>query len=346
MKIISRREFLKFFAVLPLSQLSDRLLNTSDHTFDTRSLTPNNQHGRIFSDGAKSHIHPDAFTGIVNTYHVNEIVNLKEPILIKKPTVGNSLWYRLDDGGFMSAKEFQPVERQFNAPNLEVGNSGRLAEVTVPFTDAWSSNKSENKPNKNFYYGTTHWVIGHAPDEDKNIYYLIKEDRWGDRYYVDATHMRIIDDDELQPVSPEIPESEKKIKVYLDEQIMVAYEKDAPVFMTPIASGLLAGDINVTTPRGSYFINYKRPSRHMVHSERFGANDAELFGVPWVSYFTDTGIAFHGTFWHNDFTKPKSHGCINLPIPAAKWIYLWSNPVISPRQEKHTSRYGTSVEIL
>ena len=38
----------------------------------------------------------------------------------------------------------------------------------------------------------------------------------------------------------------------------------------------------------------------------------ELPGVPWVSYFTGNGVAFHGAYWHDNFGAPVSHGCINL----------------------------------
>ena len=81
----------------------------------------------------------------------------------------------------------------------------------------------------------------------------------------------------------------------------------------------------------------------MVHSDRVGANDYELYGVPWVSYFTESGIAIHGTYWHNDFGLPRSHGCINMPIDAARWIYLWSQPSLAPREKTHVSRYGTPI---
>ena len=38
----------------------------------------------------------------------------------------------------------------------------------------------------------------------------------------------------------------------------------------------------------------------------------ELPGVPWVSYFTGNGVAFHGTYWHDNFGSPTSHGCLNM----------------------------------
>ena len=40
------------------------------------------------------------------------------------------------------------------------------------------------------------------------------------------------------------------------------------------------------------------------------------------------GYGLHGTYWHNDFGHPHSHGCVNLPTPIAKQIYEWSGPVM------------------
>lgn len=56
-----------------------------------------------------------------------------------------------------------------------------------------------------------------------------------------------------------------------------------------------------------------------------------LPNVPWVMYFyKDYG--FHGTYWHNNFGTPMSHGCINLTIPDAQWLYGWAS-------------YGTTVKV-
>ncbi|PRB03947.1 hypothetical protein CQ047_17105 [Microbacterium sp. MYb72] len=45
--------------------------------------------------------------------------------------------------------------------------------------------------------------------------------------------------------------------------------------------------------------------------------------VPWVTYFNGDQ-AFHGTYWHNNFGRVMSHGCVNMPISAAKWVYDWA----------------------
>ena len=45
-----------------------------------------------------------------------------------------------------------------------------------------------------------------------------------------------------------------------------------------------------------------------------------------ICYLTEDGISFHGTYWHNDFGKPRSHGCINLSPYDAWWLFQWSAP--------------------
>ena len=48
-----------------------------------------------------------------------------------------------------------------------------------------------------------------------------------------------------------------------------------------------------------------------------------LPNVPWTMYFYG-GYAIHGTYWHNNFGTPMSHGCVNMKIPEAKWLYNWT----------------------
>ena len=50
-----------------------------------------------------------------------------------------------------------------------------------------------------------------------------------------------------------------------------------------------------------------------------------LPNVKWVQYFY-ADYAFHGTYWHNDFGRPKSHGCINMTNADAKWLFDWAGP--------------------
>jgi len=75
---------------------------------------------------------PDWSADICNTFHENDVLPLKDSVYISGKGAAKSLWYRLEDGSFIHSSGIQPVEHKLNAPNLEVGNSEKLVEVTVP----------------------------------------------------------------------------------------------------------------------------------------------------------------------------------------------------------------------
>ena len=75
------------------------------------------------------------------------------------------------------------------------------------------------------------------------------------------------------------------------------------------------------------------------------ASGFDLPGVPWVLYITKSGISLHGTYWHNDFGRPRSHGCINLTPQAAKWLFRWTMPTVPIDKEFVYGEVGTYVEI-
>jgi lipoprotein-anchoring transpeptidase ErfK/SrfK len=195
------------------------------------------------------------------------------------------------------------------------------------------------------YYETTHWIKSVTTSDDGQIWVQIRDDKFDKLYYARAEHLRIMTDAELAPLSPDIPNADKKILVRLEDQIMVAYEKDLPVLVAPISSGGIYRVGTYTTPKGAFITYYKRPSRHMAAGD-IAASGFDLPGVPWVQYITKSGISFHGTFWHNDFGRPRSHGCINLSMQTAKWLYRWTSPQVLTNKEFSFGGVGTSVEIV
>ncbi|MBZ0296982.1 MAG: L,D-transpeptidase [Anaerolineae bacterium] len=108
------------------------------------------------------------------------------------------------------------------------------------------------------------------------------------------------------------------VAVDLYEQTLVAYENDTPVFATLIASGLPGWD----TPEGIHTVWARVPTDRMAGAT--GAPDAyALESVPWVMYF-EGGISLHGTYWHDGFGYRRSHGCVNLSISDASYLFRWT----------------------
>lgn len=106
--------------------------------------------------------------------------------------------------------------------------------------------------------------------------------------------------------------------VDLYEQTVIAYEEDTPVFATLISSGLPEWSTN----EGIFKVWTRQVNGHMSGAE--GQTDFySLENVPWVMYF-DNAISFHGTYWHDGFGYRHSHGCVNMTITDAHWIYQWS----------------------
>jgi lipoprotein-anchoring transpeptidase ErfK/SrfK len=170
-------------------------------------------------------------------------------------------------------------------------------------------------------------------------------------YHVPAPHVRLIDDEELAPISEDVPAGQKFIQVRLSEQTLTAFEGQEIVLHTQVSTGLpnLGPVIGIPTdtPRGLFNIDPKVPAKHMGNGQLTSEIGAyELPGVPWTCFFEHmTGIAFHGTYWHDNFGARMSHGCVNMRVEDAKWLYRWSTPVAEPGDWTRKG-YGTRVEVI
>jgi lipoprotein-anchoring transpeptidase ErfK/SrfK len=180
---------------------------------------------------------------------------------------------------------------------------------------------------------------------DGKIWYQVLDDKWNKLYYTPGEHLRLIPAEELAPSSPDVPADQKKIQVRLDDQLLLAYENGQPVFATRAATGAAFFLGVYSTPTGHFMTYHKRPTRHMANGD-ITASGYDLPGVPWVMYFTEAGLSLHGTYWHNDFGHPKSHGCVNLSVAAAKWLFRWTTPVVAPDRQYAYQPTGTTLEIV
>jgi lipoprotein-anchoring transpeptidase ErfK/SrfK len=124
-------------------------------------------------------------------------------------------------------------------------------------------------------------------------------------------------------------EGRKWIDVSIKKQMLVAYEGARPVFATLVSTGrgeLADPEETDATVRGTFMIHAKHISGTMDGDET--AEDSfDLRDVPYIQYF-HKGYALHGAYWHNEFGKVRSHGCVNLPPADAAWLFAWTEPEV------------------
>ncbi len=195
-----------------------------------------------------------------------------------------------------------------------------------------------------------HWIEALEPGPTGETWYRVYDDLAG-LYNINPLHVRPIPLEELAPITPDVPFEKKRIEVNLTTQTLTAYENEKAVLKTTISSGIpngrVAGNkLSTKTPEGDDFhIQDKNPAKHMGNGNLFaGLEDYELPGVPWTSFFTAQGHAFHGTYWHNNFGTPMSHGCVNMRTEEAKWLFNWVRP-IAEIGKTYNRGYGTLVQI-
>ncbi len=122
------------------------------------------------------------------------------------------------------------------------------------------------------------------------------------------------------------------VAVDLFQQIFTAYEGDQMVAATLISSGVSTHQ----TRLGLYNIWGRFVTDDM--SGAMGTPDAySLPSVPFVMFF-DGQISLHGTYWHDEFGFPMSHGCVNMSISDAHWLFNWTAAAQSAPVYVWTSR--------
>jgi hypothetical protein len=118
--------------------------------------------------------------------------------------------------------------------------------------------------------------------------------------------------------APPAPSGGRAVAISLSLQALWAYENGVVIRSTYVSTG----KEKFRTPAGFYTVNTKVPEQDMAGV--IGGESYNVPKVPDVLYFTNRGHAIHGTYWHENFGVPMSHGCVNLPMDVADWMYEWA----------------------
>ena len=340
---LSRRDFLKLSA-FSLGSLAFSSLDPFLGDFDDSTLV------RVATESVSVYSQPNDESQIVGQFFRDELIHIYKEVNSGTP-VYNPIWYRVW-GGYVHRSRLQKVKVIYNQPLISIPDGIRqLAEMTVPYTQAMRYTKTYGwQPNLRLYYGSVHWIEAAEEGPDGEPWYRIFDELVGFSYHARALHLRPIPSKEWEPLDPGSLLENKRVEVNLSTQTLTAFEHNLIAFETTISSGIPAGRpspnvLSTKTPSGEFRIMSKYPSKHMGNGSLFaGVDDYELPGVPWTCFFTSVGHAFHGTYWHDNFGTPMSHGCINMRTEEAKWLFRWVRPVHEP-DRIYTPGYGTQVVI-
>ena len=156
------------------------------------------------------------------------------------------------------------------------------------------------------YHRLVH-IFARTKDQRGKVWYLVGPQQWIRQEWVAK----------FAPAPQPEGVAGRWVAVDLFEQTLIAYEDERPVFATVVSSGLS----DWPTVEGLFKVWARL--RKDTMSGAVGEPDAYYVqNVPGVMYFKG-GISLHGTYWHGDFGYRRSHGCVNLSVSDARWIYDW-----------------------
>jgi hypothetical protein len=237
----------------------------------------------------------------------------------EEAVVDGKRFYMVDYGGWMTANEISRI----GSPSLFQGVSFKrtphlpfgwiLYPVRVQRTPGPGN---EDLTGRELFRYEVVQVYATERIEEMD-WYLVGPDEWIPEF---QGFQRLIGRVIPNPVPPEGVDNGRWLEVNLYEQTISVYDQGQLVFATLTASG-----IEPFWTRPGLFQIYDKlnatPMRGAFEADRSDAYYLE--DVPWTMYY-DKARALHGAYWHNSFGSVRSHGCVNLSVGDARWLFDWA----------------------
>jgi lipoprotein-anchoring transpeptidase ErfK/SrfK len=134
-----------------------------------------------------------------------------------------------------------------------------------------------------------------------------------------------------RPRPSTIPSGAKWVHVDLTEQVLTAYEGDTWVYATLVSTGK-----KDTATHSGLFRVWSKTLHELMADE----NEYFVEEVPYTQYFY-AGEALHGAFWHSSFGVAVTHGCVNLSLSDARWLFAWAPPALPSGWHSYSVVRGT-----
>ena len=331
---MNRRDFLKFSSIALLGMaLPDPVEEEKALVIDPPPATL----GRITTWRQPVRDEAKVKGKIVVNKAYDEIITLLATVVGEAPWPSNPIWYQTT-GGFIHSAFVQPVENQPSGGPAPIVPPGIWVQVSVPIAE------TRLKPNaprvsRKVYYGSVYRAVDATQDEAGQWWYRLQDGiAYSPGPYVLATSMRYLPPEALSPLASD--RTDKKIVVDVAKQEITCFEGETPVFSTRTATGYGSN----RTPRGEYEVLRKSHTAYMIGGE--GDDYYNLPGVSFPTYFTRSAIAVHGTYWHNDYGRPRSHGCVNVLNDAAQFVFRWTAPAVPYDQHQIMVKRGEGTKVI
>lgn len=300
--------------------------------------------GRITAGKVDLKSRPDEASQNVGVLYEDAVVPWLRETVGSKPYYYTQRWIETPDG-YVYAPYVQPVRNFPNAPITSLPNlikgAGMWAEVTVPFAEthlvnspssnSWVKARMDEGMPVRIYYGQVFFVDQIETDTLGQTFYRINPNLYGgvDMLWVPAEAMRLITEDEISPISPDV--ENKSITVDVTRQSLSCFEGNTEVFYCRVSTGAKFDAFGNIVDKWSTPVGHHKISRKFLTLQMSGGTTGasyDLPGIGWTSIFVTGGVAIHATIWHNDFGVPRSHGCVNCLPEDSKWIFRWAQPVV------------------
>jgi hypothetical protein len=229
---------------------------------------------------------------------------------VDRVDTGKGIYYMLQNGGWIPGK---------GARVSEVSSYQGLEFTSTPRNDfGWSFEYIPIKTAPGYFTPETGeflnpfrelFQVYDTKTVDGTDWNMIGLNRWVEARKVAVVHPNA--------VPPERVTTGRWIEVDLAEQTLAVYDNFELVFATVIASGLEP----FWTRPGLFQIYLKKETETMRNNDP--ADFYYLDNVPWTMYF-DKARALHGAYWRTRFGYPQSHGCVNLSVGDAHWLFNWA----------------------
>jgi hypothetical protein len=268
------------------------------------------QYFKVTSQGASLYSSPDAIAAHQPSKNLDPSNHLYVSYKGNSILVGKDYYYFLRSGYYVFAE------------------GGRLGKYDPPFQGlvfsstpqqafGWILGETQSHPSPGLdspesgisYYRFKVVKIFGTQEVDNLTWDLIGPGEW-----IDARQIARVDPVTAPPAGVT---GNRWISVNLFEQTASVYDNNHLVFATMVSTGV---DRFWTRP-GLFHIQKKLETETMSNSVK--GDFYYLEDVPWTMYF-DEARALHGAYWHNNFGQQQSHGCVNLSVGDARWLYDWA----------------------